>query len=215
MKLVVTRPEHDITTRYISMWAGEIISFAQSKKIEVVDLAGKKANKNDFEGRINKLQPEAIFLNGHGCDDCVFGYNDEVLVKVGENHKLLQGKITYALSCSSGKKLGPEVVEDKNSTYIGYDDEFAFVSDRGYISRPLSDPIAQPFIESSNQVMISLFKGNTAQEASEKSKNKFREHLRKMSSSITDPDSLQAAQCLWWNVKHQVCLGNKNASLLN
>jgi len=66
-------------------------------------------------------------------------------------------------------------------------------------------------MESSNQVMLSLLKGNTVQDASEKSKNKFREHIRSMSSSLTDPDSLQAAQCLWWNMKHQVCLGDGNA----
>jgi hypothetical protein len=215
MKLVITRPEHDITTKYISTWAKEIISFAQSKKIDVIDLVKEKANKNDFEGRLNKLQPRAIFLNGHGCEDCMFGHNDQVLIKAGDNHRLLQGKITYALSCSSGKKLGPRVVEDRNSAYIGYDDDFAFVSDYKYASRPLADPKAKPFMESSNQIMFSLLKGNTAQEAFEKSKNKFGEHLRNMSSSLTDPDSLQVAQCLWWDMKHQICLGDGDATINN
>jgi len=190
MKLVITRPRHDIITRYISMWAEEIVSFAHTKKIDVIDLTDEKANKNDFEGRVNKLQPKVIFLNGHGCDDCIFGHDDKVLIKAGENHKFLQGKITYALSCSSGKKLGPEVVEDKNSTYIGYDNDFAFVSVHKYISRPVEDPMAKPFMESSNQVMLSLLKGNTAKESFIKSKNKFMNYIRSMSSSLTDPDSL-------------------------
>jgi len=215
MKLVITRPEHDITTRYISTWAEEIISFAQSKKIDVIDLAGEKANKNDFEGRVNKLQPKAILLNGHGSDDCICGHNDEILIKAGDNHKFLQGKITYALSCSSGKKLGPEVVEDEKSVYIGYDDDFIFVTDHRYVGRPAEDPKAKPFMESSNQVMLSLLKGNTAKEASDKSKNKFIENVRSMSTSIADPDTLQAAQCLWWDMRHQVCLGDGNATVNN
>lgn len=213
MKLIVTRPKHDITTKYISTWAKEIIFFAGSKKVDVVDLVKEKANKNDFEGRISKLEPKAIFLNGHGSDDCVCGHNDEILVKAGDNHNFLQGKITYALSCSSGKKLGPEVAVDKKSVYIGYDDDFIFVTDHKYVARPAEDPKAKPFMESSNQVMFSLLKGNTAKESSDKSKNKFVRHVRSLSSSLADPDSLQVAQCLWWNARHQVCMGNEDAKL--
>ncbi|MCX6719792.1 MAG: hypothetical protein NTV36_01640, partial [Candidatus Staskawiczbacteria bacterium] len=141
-------------------------------------------------------------------------HNDEVLVKAQDNHQLLQdGKITYALSCRSGKKLGSEVVVDEKSAYIGYDDDFAFVSDYRYVGRPVDDPRAKAFMESSNQVMLSLLKGNTAKEASDKSKNKFMEHIRVLSSSLADPDSLQAAQLLHWDMNHQVCLGNQDATL--
>lgn len=213
MKLIITRPEHDITTKYLSSWAGEIISLARSKGIEVVDLFRHKVNKNDFEGRVKKLQPEAIFLNGHGGDDCVKGHDNEILVKVGDNHEILQNRITYALSCHSGKALGPKVTESEKATYIGYSDEFIFVGDSNYIGRPLIDPKAKPFMESSNQVMISLLKGNNARAASERSKNKFRSHLTKLTSSLADPDSSQAAQYLWWDMQHQVCLGNIEATL--
>ena len=73
--------------------------------------------------------------------------------------------------------------------------------------------MAKPFMEASNQVMISLLKGHRANEASEKSKNKFKEYFLKLTSSQTDADSLQVAQCLWWNMKNQVCLGNLDAEL--
>ncbi len=213
MKMIVTRPQHDITTKYLSVWAGEVINFAKKKRIEVIDLFKDKANKNDFAGRVKKLQPDIIFLNGHGNDDCVTGHNDEKLVEVGDNHDILRGAIIYALSCNSGKILGPKVAENNEATYIGYEDEFIFVGDRNYLSRPQDDPMAKPFMEASNQVMISLLKGNRAGEASEKSKNKFKEHFMKLSSSQADPDSLQAAQCLWWNMRNQVCLGNLDAEL--
>lgn len=213
MRLMVTRPEHDVTTKYLSSWAGEIIAFAERKGIEVIDLFRAKANLADFEGRVRKLQPEAVFLNGHGEDNLVRGHDNEVLVKAGDNHQILKGRVTYALSCNSGAVLGRTVAAERATAYIGYSDEFIFVADRNYISRPLTDPKAQPFLESSNQVMISLIKGNRAFEASERSKNKFKEYFTKMASSIADPDSLQAAQCLRWNMLHQVCLGDGNAKL--
>lgn len=213
MRLIVTRPYYDIPTKYISGWAEEIISFAQNKGINVVDLEKEKANKNDFEGRVNKLQPNLVFLNGHGGADFICGQDDRVLVKAGENHDVLKGKITYALSCESGKKLGPEVVKDEKSTYIGYSDEFVFVCDMRYKGKPLTDIKARPFMEASNLVMLSLLKGNSAKEASDKSKIKFREHVTKLSSSAADPDILQAMQFLWWNAEHQVCLGDQNAKL--
>jgi len=213
MKMIVTRPQHDITTKYLSVWAGEVIFFARQKKIEVFDLIKNKANKKDFEGRVKKLRPEVIFLNGHGNDDCVTGHDNEKLVDVENNHDILSGAITYALSCNSGKILGPKVVENNEATYIGYEDEFIFVGNRKYLAHPLEDPMAKPFMESSNQVMISLLKGNNAQAASEKSKNKFKEHYMKLSSSQADSDTLQAAQCLWWNMRNQVCLGDLNAKL--
>ncbi|MFA6551075.1 MAG: hypothetical protein WCV41_00890 [Patescibacteria group bacterium] len=213
MKMIVTRPQYDITTRYLSVWAAEVINFAKEKKVEVIDLLKDKANKKDFVGRVKKLQPDVIFLNGHGNDNCVTGHDEEKLVEAGDNHNILYGAITYALSCNSGKVLGPKVAENNEAAYIGYEDKFIFVADSNYSTRPQDDPIAKPFMEASNQVMISLLKGHCAEEASEKSKNKFKEHFMKLSSSQADPDSLQAAQCLWWNMRNQVCLGNLNADL--
>lgn len=214
MKLLVTLPQHDITTKYISAWAKDIIEFAKQRGIEVIDLADHKANRKDFEGRINKVKPKVIFLNGHGNNDCVFGHDNHILVKTGDNHSTLQGKITYALSCNSAANLGPEVVKDKNSTYIGYDDEFCFSGNTNYLSHPLDDPRSKPFMEASNQVMRSMLKGNNCVEACEKSKKKFREHINKLSSSLADPNSLLDAQLLWWDMKHQVYLGNEKSSMI-
>lgn len=213
MKLLTTRPQHDITTKYLSCWAGEIIHFADKKNFEVCDLAKEKANKIEFEGRVKKLKPDAIFLNGHGNDDCVTGHDNIELVKADSNHSILNNKITYALACNSAKVLGLKVAQDKNATYIGYLDEFIFVGDKKYISKPLDDPKARPFMEASNQVMISLLKGHSAKNASEKSKNKFKDHYAILAASNADHDSLQSAQCLWWNMRNQVCLGNEEAKL--
>lgn len=213
MKLIVTRPQHDVTTRYLSNWAEEIIQLAERKGVDVIDLLRDKANRKELEGRIKKLLPELLFLNGHGDDDTIAGHDNEVLIKAEDNHEMLKGIITYALSCNSGKVLGQKVTEGNDSTFIGYSDEFIFVANNNYITRPLDDPQARPFMKSSNQVIVALIKGHSAREASERSKKLFQEHFIKLSSSNADQDSLQAAQFLWWNMRNQVCLGNGEAKL--
>ena len=211
MRIIVTRPQHDVTTKYLSSWAGEIIDLAKRKGVEVCDLAKEKANRAELEGRIKKLKPDIVFLNGHGSDNSVTGHDNGDLVNLSKNHDILNNKVTYALSCNSGKVLGKKVAEKEKTTYIGYADEFIFVGDSGYIAKPADDPKAKPFMEASNQVMVSLLKGNSAKESSERSKNKFKDHYERLSSSNADPDSLQAAQCLWWNMRNQVCLGDVDA----
>lgn len=213
MRLIVTRPQHDVPTNYLSCWAEEIIKLAKEKGLDVIDLVRDKANRKELEGRIRKLSPELIFLNGHGDEDCIAGHDDEILIKAEDNHYILKGKITYALACKSGKVLGRKISEGNEATYIGYSDDFIFISDNNYTAKPLSDPKARPFMESSNHVMVSLLKGHSAQEASEKSKNAFKEHLTKLMSSSADPDSSNTAKYLWWNLHNQVCLGNGEAKL--
>jgi hypothetical protein len=213
VRLIVTRPQHDIPTNYLSHWAGEIIKLAEEKGIDVIDLIRDKANRSELEGRLRKLSPEIVFLNGHGSEDCIGGHNDEVLVKAEDNHEVLKGKITYALACKSGKVLGRKISKGNDATYIGYTDDFIFISDNNYVSKPLSDPKARLFMEASNHVMVSLLKGHSAQEASEKSKNAFRANFTRLLSSGNDPDSSNIAKYLWWNMRNQVCLGNGAAKL--
>lgn len=211
--IIITRPEHDLTTKYISLWAEEIISLATSKGIDVIDLKRHKAINKEFVGRVKKLKPRVMFLNGHGGDDCVAGHNDEILIKKNVNHTILKGKITYALSCKSGKILGQEVLKYKQSAYIGYKDDFIIIMDKDYSFKPLEDPKAKLFMEASNQIMISLLKGNSVAEASKKSKDKFHSSYVKLLASNTDVGSLMIAQSLWWNERNHVCLGDNSMTI--
>ena len=47
------------------------------------------------------------------------------------------------------------------------------------------------------------------EDASERSRKMFRKNYSKLLTSQADPNAIQDAQLLWWNMKHQVCLGNK------
>ncbi|HBL39683.1 TPA: hypothetical protein DDZ10_03370 [Candidatus Uhrbacteria bacterium] len=212
-RLLVTRPNFDRTTRYVSVWAKDVIKVAEQKGFTVLDLVGKRANRREFEGMVRKHKPSFLFLNGHGSADAITGQNEEPLVEVGVNADVLKGAVTYALSCSSGKTLGVQAVAHGADAYIGYREEFIFLFDEAMRTRPGQDELAAHFSTSSNQVALSLLKGHTAKEAHENSRQSFARSMRKLlTSEATDRESA-AIRYLFWNMRHQVCLGNGSAKI--
>lgn len=210
--ILITRLEHDPLTRYLSHWNKKIIDKAESKGNNIIDLHRDSANKKAFEGRMKKVGPSLVLLNGHGDDSSIAGHDDEVLVKVGENELLLKNRITYAVACSAAKILGAACA-DADTAFIGYDEYFFLNLDRRFLANPLNDKRAQKFLEPSNKVANSLIKGHTCQEASNNSKKEFRENIRLLLSTAADLNSLDDAKDLFWNMTHQVCLGNQEMKL--
>ncbi|MBU4274836.1 hypothetical protein KKE19_03410 [Patescibacteria group bacterium] len=209
--LLITRPKHDPTVHYLFYWAKKIIELARAKSITVIDLRGKRANHEEVISILQKKQPSLVFFNGHGNDGCILGYNDEVLVAVGKSENVLVSKIVYALSCRSGKELGPKSIQNGALGYIGYDDDFIFVRDENKMSEPLKDKTAGLFLEPSNQVMVCLLKGHPIKYSHEQSKKKFRENMRQVANSESQESYL--IRYLFWDMQHQVCLGDRNVSL--
>ncbi len=208
--LLITRPKHDATVYYLFHWAKKIIELAKNKSISVLDLSEKRANCKEVTSILQKKEPLLVFFNGHGDEGCIMGHNNEVLLAVGKNEQLLISKIIYSLSCRSGKKLGLKGVQIGASAYLGYDDDFIFVRDENKLRTPLEDKTAQLFLEPSNQIMVSMLKGHTAGNSHERSKRNFRKSVLKVASSESYDNYL--IPYLIWNMQHQVCLGNENAS---
>lgn len=208
--LLVTRPKHDATVHYLFYWSKKIIELAKTKSIPVIDLKEKRANCKEVSSVLEKRNPLLVFLNGHGNDDCVTGHDDEALLVVGKNENLLISKIIYALSCRSGKNLGVKSIQAGALGYIGYDEDFIFVIDENKLRMPLEDEIAQLFLEPSNQVMVSLIKGHSIENSHLRSKKAFIEKARKLIGSESHNNHL--IPWLVWDMQHQVCLGDKNAS---
>lgn len=212
-RMLVTRPNSDRTTRYISEWAKKVISFAEQNGCDVLDLEGKRANRKEFESMIRKHGPAFLFLNGHGNSHAVTGQNEESLVQAEVNEESLKGAVTYALSCSSGSVLGPKAVQAGARAYIGYREEFIFLFDELRRTRPAQDGLAAHFCEASNQVAISLLKGHTAKEAHENSKQAFARGIRKLLTSQATGQESAAIRYLFWDLQHQVCLGDGEAKI--
>lgn len=186
---------------------------AEKKNIQVLDLKRDRANLKELKSRILKMKPSLIILNGHGDERSVMGYDNKILIKVELNEGLLKNKIVYAVSCRSAKKLGPKSIQAGASVYIGYTGDFIFCHDVHKVTHPLDDIIAKLFLEPSNQVSVSLIKGNMAEGAYKRSQGFFLRNIQKLLSSQGSMESNQYAKYLWWDMKHQVCLGDGEARM--
>jgi len=211
LRFLITRPRHDITTHYLFNWTEGILELAKKKGISVLDLRQKRANKKEVISIVAKTQPFFIYFNGHGEANCIKGNEDEIIIKVGENEKILKDKIIYALSCKSAQVLGPESIKVGALSYLGYDDDFIFLFEIEKISHPLNDKVAALFLNPSNRLVISILKGHTVGEAYRKSQELFSENIQKIITSESYFNTSLVPYLLWDKI-HQVCLGDKKAS---
>ena len=204
---LLTRPEHDDTTYYLSNWCKETIKLSEERGIKVLDLTKEKANRLEFENRMNNFSPDLVVLHGHGNEDMVTGHKNQPLVVINENENLLNSKIVYAISCRSAKNLGRKSIEAGAINYSGYEDDFIFIYEPDKISRPLTDETAKLFLEHSKIFIESLIKGNSVGESFERSKRILKSNFIKALSEKNAP----AARYLWWDLKNFSSQGNLNA----
>ena len=212
--LLITRPEHDVTTRYISKWSEKIIKEASEKHVDVIDLHKDKANKDRVLGTLKKKSSlrMLVVLNGHGNSTTVAGHNNEPLI-TKDDAEVLAGKLVYARSCQSAKVLGKTAIAKGTIAYVGYQEDFIFLIDEDKIMKPLEDAKAALFLEPSNYVISSLLKGHSAADAHHRSKNLFRKNLEKVLTGKTSSEDRCAARFLYWDMTNQVCLGDGTAVL--
>lgn len=211
--IVVTCPNHDLTTRYISSYAKIFIDEAKEKGNQVTVLEKDRARSNVLASVIRKLQPSAIFFNGHGDSDTVCGQDNEDLIKKDKNTELLVNVIVYALSCSAAAKLGPSTIDAGAKAFIGYDADFVFYTDREKQTKPQNDTVAKQFLEPAVQVPRSLIKGNSIESACRSGKQMFRKNMRKLLTSETSKNDTSLLSALYWDMKHLTYNGNGDAVL--
>ena len=210
-KILVTRPQYDAGTYYLFHYASLYIKLAESKGYQVLDLDGKRANKKELTSIIKKMNPKLVCFNGHGNYDLIAGDNGETLVKVNDNESLLAGIIISVLACGSGKNLGLACINNNTLAFIAYKEEFIFYYNNQGTSTPMNDKRAKLFLEPANVIVNSLLKGHTVQAAYEKSQQLYVKNIQKVLASNSSEGYL--ARYLFWDMRNQVCLGNKDASL--
>lgn len=212
-QLLIIRPWHDYTTRYLSVWAGETFEIARAKGHSIIDLRRERANRKEVESILNKRKPGFVVINGHGSDDLVAGQENESLLIAGDNSSLLEGKITYAISCRSARGLGKEAGEYKNTTYIGYKEDFILVYLEKHRTRPLKDRLAGFFLEPSNLVITTILKGHSAEEAVSRAKQEFLRKIQGLLTSETSAETYSTLRYLVWDMRNLVLQGDANKSL--
>lgn len=214
MDALITRPDYDKVTSYLSAWAYDIVQFAQQKGMKVADLHGAKANKKMFVSFISKKNPRFVMMNGHGTPDSVYGCGGEVLVKKDENEILLKNKIVYAIACHAASELGKSAVNTGSaSAFIGYIQPFCFITNKNSECIPKEDKLANIFKEASNQVSVSLIKKNNVEMSYTNSQKKFRQLMKDQSASESLPGASEIRFWLFWDMQSQTFLGDPKASL--
>ncbi len=213
MNFLITRPEHDDTVFYLSVWSKELIERAKQKGFGILDCKGPKANQSTVTAMLTEKKPELILFNGHGSKDAVFGHKEEVLVEKDKSEESIRGAIVFARTCQSAAGLGESAVKKGTKAFIGYEDDFAFWSDNSKSLTPLRDEFAKPFFKASNQVIYSLFGGSTAEEANKRSQGVFDEEMKKLLGSNAPPEAQYILPLLFWDKINQVVKGNEQAKL--
>lgn len=202
--MLITRPDHDLITKYFYTWSNELVEFAKNKAIQVFDLKGKKSNRKEFLSYI-KHNPSLVFLNGHGNSNIFTGYDDEPIVEI---NTIIKDAIIYARSCEVGRNLGLKLIHNGAYSFIGYNRKFFCGYTPEKITKPLEDPIACLFLKPSNLIISTLLKNNSVQEAHNRSRKSMYNNFRKMVSSTATFEEKYSARWLWSNMHSQVIFGD-------
>ena len=180
-------PSHDDVTAYLWHYCKELVEESEQRGFDTLFKDKKNACFKIVIPIIQHKHPSFIMFNGHGSPDLICGHNDEILIKYGQNHELLNRKLVYSLSCSSASVLGSLIGNDQ-TTFIGYTQEFAVGMDTNSQASIRRDNRAKLFLEPSNLLVKSLLKGNSAQKSIEKAKSLMRQNLSKLRTD-TSPDA--------------------------
>ncbi len=212
--LIVTNPCDDKVTEYLDTWSEKAINLAKAQPDTFVyELRGGKANREDFVKVIEEKQPQLILFNSHGNHDSITGFNQDVLVRCGENEHLLKDKIIHAMSCNAGKTLGPEAIKIGGVAYIGYKEEFKLTHlNKNTKAEQLRDEVAQFFLEPAYEAIIALVEGSTVEEAFNRSRKMCADNLTSLITSNSPSLNSSVASRLYHNYQHQVYLGNGAAT---
>ena len=211
-KLLVTRPEHDDTTTYLSHYSKLVIKYAKDNLVPVKDFKPGTVKKEILSKFIKKQNPKLLFFNGHGGEDCIEGEKGDIIIKKDENDELLKGKITYARSCFVAVSLGKKCSTfGKGTCFIGYEFPFQFWFDETRTTNPIKDKIAALYLEPSNELVKYLIKGNFTKTAFDKSRELMVENMNKILKE-NEPGALERFKALWMNHEGQRIYGDEETS---
>lgn len=213
MEFFITRPEHDETTAYLSRWSEELIGLAKAKGLTVFDFNKNRATASETEKLLAKKTPRLVMFNGHGEKDAIMGHKNEVLIRYGKNEQLIKNKIVYCRSCNSAAELGKKCIDSGVTAFLGYRDLFGFPINPQMATKPLYDALARPCLESSNQIIKSLLKGNTVTEAYGRSQAAFDGWIEKMQRSDSPLEASHILLWLMWDKSNQEFHGDGNSRI--
>lgn len=196
--ILITAPNYDMMTRYLSAWAGSYAEDMLAHNHQVHVLKEDKVNKTNFHGYINKNHPNVIIINGHGAEDRIAGHEHDIIIE-SQDAGVFAGSEIYALSCKSASVLGKVAVSLGATGYIGYSQDFILVSQPSKSTHPIDDETAALFLEPSKVIAISLAKGHGTDIAYSRGVAAYNESIRKALNSDVQSDDDKYIPYLMWN----------------
>ncbi len=204
----VSRPNFDDGTFYMHEYSRELIQHAENEGLKIVDVKGKDVNAKNVIGRLEILKPTIVCLNGHGNAHEYCGHDMRTVINAETAHALKE-TMTFVRACNCLEDLGTHAVQKGCNAFIGYSVEFLIPISDQYAARPLSDPVAQPVMETSNEVVKKLIDGRTPQEAVTASKKMTNELVKKLLYSKEFAQDLQSRPAVFALVNNASGLGLK------
>lgn len=211
--VLVTMPKSDQTVRHLLSWTKDYISRIRNKNIKVHCLEAEKANRKNVESYLKKIEPDYCHFNGHGSNQAIFGNDLQPIIEEGVNEEVLSNRIVYSLSCNSAASLGKKAVKKGAISFIGYIGNFIFTTDSHKHKNPLHDKVAGQFMKPAMLISESIIKGNTVEQAVNKSKASFRKQIRKLLASEVSDEDAANIRFLFWDMTYLVAHGDSQAKL--
>jgi|ERR1039458_2024394 hypothetical protein len=214
--IIATNPGDDPVTKHLSYWVQEIKSYvATIDDVEIHLLEDEDVTRDNFVAIIEEKNPILVLVNGHGTYETMLGYDRAVLVASNHNLDMLSDRIIHSLSCSSGKDLGPKLIEVGSKAFIGYIESFQLYRLKDDPIIEGEDEISSLFLKPAFDAIKALCDGDTTSMAHQKSQRSFRENFLKVitTPSISDGDKQLLGSALLHDWKHQVLLGDHGVTI--
>jgi hypothetical protein len=139
MKHIIFAPEFDDVTKFTYRWGQSL-----EKELKA-DWRGKgDCNRKEFEGAVGDY--DTFIFYDHGNVDKLVAQDKTNLVDL-ENDEKLEGKLVYAMACSSAKELGPDAVEKGCKRYVGWSKPFAFITPHSSIFEDFTHSVGLVFFK--------------------------------------------------------------------
>lgn len=213
--VVITNPAHDKATEYLNAWSEGIIASIINLPIgtDIYEIKHSNVTREELTRLVHVKNPHLILFNGHGSSKMILGFESNILISCDDNESLLKDKISYSLSCDSGKELGPKCISLGTKSYIGYKEEFKFVhTGETSNSGQYNDPIASLFLRPAFEISKALLEGDTVKIAYTKSQEMYAETLQLLLTSTNPNLNTVYAARVYHNMINQVSLGDQNTS---
>jgi len=205
------RANSDIVTVYMDAWHESVFrSILMRRDLRVINLRGKDFTKANVERIISEQDPGVVFLTGHGLVDSLYGQENKVVFKAGENTDILAGRIVHAMSCLTARIMGPEVVKQGGIAYIGYKENFIFYTRAATPKNILDDDFARSFFGASIVPMVSLLDGKSIEQAFNDCENAYTLAINKW-QKVRSSDASAILSGLLWDRQNLTFIGNGEA----